>query len=383
MNATILPNQYLYDIVIECLQDTVQAGQSISANITITNNGLYEGDVNVVWWIEDAYGTNYTSTSTIANISYGETWSSTKSLPIPSSASAGIYYFKVNLNVGDYSSTVYDTFEVTIPSTPISGPSAGPSIPVKKPEEKPNIEVKYLSTHIVIPSIPKEYDIEIKNSGNLTIHNLTLYLQGLELSWFSIFPSKVDLDVNKTIVFKINYTVPASAEIKKYPISILIKSDELEKSIRITISVIEILEKSEFEKKREALEKEIQEIEEELRRLEERRIPTDALQKLLYNAKERLELAKKEMEIGNLIKASEFLQESRILIDAINETITSIKPFETRNILIIVLIFIVAVVLIFGSKYLRKHPRKKIKKRRKRIKQFLQEEKLQSELAEV
>jgi hypothetical protein len=358
MNATVNPGQYDYTVIIQCLNDTIEVDQPVFADISIKNYGVYEGDVNVDWWVEDVYGNTYDSNSTVTNISYGETWSSIKSLFIPPSASSGTYYFKINVSVDYYHSTSYDILEVQVPITTTIPSVTGVGVTSYyggiKSEKKPSIEIKYLSNHIVIPGVPKEYDIEIKNSGNLILHNLTLYLQGIDSTWYSISPERTDLEPNKTIVFKINYNLPSSVEIKKYPMSIMIKSDETQKTIPVTLSIIKILEKSEFERTIENLQKEIDELENELMKLEQSGINADSLQKLLFTARERLELAKKEMEIGDLVKANELLQEAKNLIDIIKETKSSLKPFETRNIIIIVSASIVVVSLVFFFKIYKK-----------------------------
>jgi len=347
MNMTVIPIEHVYDIVIVCEQDVVDVGQSISANITITNNGGYEGDITIEWWIEDASGTNYTSSSTVVNISYGESWISTKSLLVPSTVSAGIYYYKVRVIAETYENTAYDTFEVQVPTatTIAAGPGAGVGMP-EEVEKIANIEVVYKKYPIVVAGIPKEYEIMVKNTGDLVLHNLSLYLQGLELSWYSMEPNRVDLEINESVIFKIDFTVPASAEIKKYPVNIVIRSEELEKSIYLTLEVIEILGKTEFEELREQLEEEIREIEEELEELQERGIPIDPLYRLLYKAKEKIGLARSEMEVGNLPEASILINEAKFIIDVIKETIISIRPYQIRPLWMILLIIIILIIAI-------------------------------------
>jgi len=364
MNTTVFPSHYLYDIVIVCQEDIVNTGQSISANITVTNNGIFEGDVQIEWWIEDTHGTNYTSGSTVVNIFQGESWVSTKSLLVPSYVSAGIYYYKVRVIAETYSNIAYDTFEVQRPTaTTISAPSppgAGVGIP-EEIEKIANIDVIYKKYFTIVVEVPKEYEIKIKNSGDLVLHNLSLYLQGLELSWYSVEPDIVDLEINDSVMFNINFTVPASAQIKKYPVNILIRNEELEKSIYLTLNVIEILEKTEFEKLREELEEEIREIEEELEELQEKGIPINPLYRLLYNAKEKLELAKAEMEAGNLPEASILINEAKFIIDVIKETIISITPYEIRPLWIILLIILVIMIIIMILRKIKESKMKHLK----------------------
>jgi hypothetical protein len=101
-SLTILIN-YLYDLEVDCNQGGVYAEDSVSADITIKNNGNYGGDMTVEWWIEDTSGTKYTSALTVVNISSGYMWRATKSLVVPSTTNVGIYYFKTNVSTDDYS----------------------------------------------------------------------------------------------------------------------------------------------------------------------------------------------------------------------------------------------------------------------------------------
>jgi hypothetical protein len=373
-SATVV-SDYVYDISTECLQDIVLAGQSISANITITNNGLHEGDINIVWWIEDSHGTNYTSSSTIVNISSGETWSSTKSLLVPSYVSAGIYYFKVNMYVDAYSSVVYDTFEVQSPVTTtasaVGGGRGGGGSPFNFSKKVnvtiPNLEILYDRELIVFPGILKFYEIKIKNSGNLTLHNLKLYIQGIELSWFSIEPDSMNLKENEMEIFKINYYLPDSAEIKKYPITILVKSDEIEKEIYLTLNVIKVLDTTEISNKLNILEKQINELEKEINRLRDKGLPVDYLYTLLYDAKNSLELARKNIELGNPKEASELIKHTEIIINSIIDAISEIAPTQIKITWLITLAALITIlVIIFYFKFIlyrkTKHRKRKYKK---------------------
>jgi hypothetical protein len=371
MNATVTPSQYYYDIIVECQNAIVNPGNYVSANITITNKGLFEGDIQLNFWLEDIHSTIYTSSSDVIGILQDQTWSSTKSLLVPSYVSAGIYYFKINVSTATYSSSAYCAFEVQVPvATSVSagkGGGGGAYISIK-PGEIPNIEVKYISNQIVTQNTTKEYDIEVKNSGNITLHNITLYLQGLELNWYSIYPNKIDLGINETAIFKIIYTIPPSAEIKKYPVTISIKSDELEKNILIILNIIEIYKKDEFEKRREILEKEISEIEDEIKNLEERGIPAGTLDRLLYYAKGKLELAKIEMGNGNLVRASELLQEVKDLIELIKDMMPKTVLMQIvsmqREIILLVVVFVLIAIVLLILYFMSKRKKKKTKKRK-------------------
>jgi len=365
MNTTVYITTYGYDITVECLDASINPNEYTSANVSIYNYGIFEGDIQVNFWIEDSIGTTYSSDSTIINISQDQTWYTVKSLLVPSYASSGTYYFMVRVNVSNYNNTNFCTFEVTVPTVPPPEvpPSAPPGAPPEEPEKLPTIELKYLTNHIVIPTVPKEYTIEIKNSGELDLHNLTLYIQGLEFDWYSIEPEILDLGVDEIVVFTINYTVPETAQIKTYSINFLIKTDELEKRVPVTLSVIEVKKRSDLEQKIEELEREIRSLEMKIEELRKEGISTDMLTRLLFNAKEKVYFANKELEMGNFEKASELVYEAEILIDLIKDMIIEItyEPIRAIPWTLLLLIFsIVFVILVVALKYYQEDSLRKI-----------------------
>lgn len=182
----------------------------------------------------------------------------------------------------------------------------------------------------------------------MTLHNITLYLQGLELNWYSIYPNKIDLRVNETAIFKINYVILDSAEIKKYPINILIKSDELEKNIYLTLNVIKVLDKTELKNKLDILEKQINDLENEINNLRDKDFPVDSLYTLLYDAKRNFELARTKVESDDLKEASELTKYVEIIVNDIKEILSENKPIQVRvawSLLLTITVIIILLIL--------------------------------------
>ncbi|MFH0711168.1 MAG: PGF-pre-PGF domain-containing protein [Candidatus Aenigmatarchaeota archaeon] len=122
----------VYDVAVGCLQNTVNPGNQISTNLTVTNFGTYQGDMQILWWIEDSSGhsLNISGSSSI-NVLPGYTWTSIKVLSLPSSVQPGNYYVKSNVTAPGFYGTAHCSFEVVSPVatiTPIQGSSAGGSI---------------------------------------------------------------------------------------------------------------------------------------------------------------------------------------------------------------------------------------------------------------
>jgi len=120
----------------------------------------------------------------------------------------------------------------------------------------------------------------------------------------------------------------------------------------LTLNVIELLGKTEFEKLREKLEEEIRNLEEQVQELEERGIPIEPLQRLLFKAREKIKLAINEMEAGDLAEASVLINEAKFILGVIRETITTVIPLGILFgiwplwIIVLVIIILAAILLI-------------------------------------
>ncbi len=348
VSLTILTN-YLYDLVVDCDQGSVYVGNSVSADITIKNNGNYEGDMTVEWWIEDTGATRYTSASTVVNISSGYMWRATKSLIVPSTTDVGIYYFKTNISTDDYSLSAHDSFEVlngvTTTPPPVGGGGIGsPSvettttIPEDVAEEVGSIEIFYPPHVIVVTNSTKEVNILVKNSGTLVLDKLKLLLRGIELDWVSVYPEEMILREGESNSFRINFSVPIDVTLREYSINVIIESEELEERLDLTFSVIETLKREEFEEKKSELRKTIQTLSEQLESFDEEREDVRSVKDLLTSASERILLAEIYVEDENLEICSELIYEAEGLVVLSENAFNNIKNVKSKSFLPVMLL---------------------------------------------
>lgn len=310
----------IYDVVVDCQQSSAGAGQSISANITIANKGNYDGDTRIDYWIEDYYGMNYSASSLAVKIAPGYSWSSIKSLAVPSYLTAGIYSFKAKASAEETSQTAYCSFEVT------SVQAAPPTARYVPPEKVANVEIQYPIGIIITKNTRKEIEIEVKNSGNVDLHNVGMILQGLPLNWFSISPENITLQQNQKQIFKISLLVPQDAATGAYPIIIVVKSDELERVIHSSVNVVSVLEEAEFQNKKLQIMNETEELFKRLDELEKQGADVSAYRDLVYIIQDKVKDAVAEREKGNLPLSTELLYEALDLLKIAKKLIGGLKP---------------------------------------------------------
>lgn len=347
-NVTVKEPLDIFNITVENLQNRVNPGQNIYSNITVKNE-IYEGTVKIEWSVEDNLGNVLDSSFTTIYMTYGYTWNSIKSLFIPSNTSEGTYWFKVITSAPGYYSSGNDSFEVFLPSVSLPPQPGVPSLPSLPKEFKKEIEIYFPTKVITLVNTTKEFYINVKNVGEVNISNILVILEGLELSWFSIFPNNITLKPNETQSFTVKLTIPADAFKKDYPTIITLVSKEIVTSFQITISVKRIFNYSELQEKLESLKKEIEILENESKTLEEKNIDIREIKKLLIIIKEKLSNIEKEILAENPERASELVYETEELVDISKTVIKNKKPAEITfwvfSPIYIVLIILLIVIL--------------------------------------
>jgi len=90
-------------------------------------------------------------------------------------------------------------------------------------------EVLYnpLDTFKITAGESKVFDLSVTNSGNIKINNLKILIENIPLSWFKITPASITgIEPNQTVLFLINFSIPADANPQKYSIKIDASTDQ-------------------------------------------------------------------------------------------------------------------------------------------------------------
>ena len=97
---------------------------------------------------------------------------------------------------------------------------------------------KPLDTFKINAGESKIFDLSVKNFGNTKISNLKILIENIPLSWFKVTPALItELNPNETVLFLINFSIPADADSRNYSIKVDASTD---KSLEKQDSTLEI-----------------------------------------------------------------------------------------------------------------------------------------------
>ncbi len=83
----------------------------------------------------------------------------------------------------------------------------------------------------------KIVSVSVKNTGNLTLVNLSLVVENIESSWVKI-SNPVSLSAEETHSFTVNFTIPKNAKLGKREITFKVYSKNLSKSVKATLEIL-------------------------------------------------------------------------------------------------------------------------------------------------
>jgi len=192
----------------------------------------------------------------------------------------------------------------------------------------------------------------IKNNGNLTLYNLTLSASGL--SWYSVDPAKMDRSiVGSETTFMIVFSAPATAEIKTYPVTITVSSNNASVSatfnIKLNPSNRTVQERifPDYANYMSTLEN----IEAQMIDKQNQGADVQEMQALLLNAKSKLTQANRSLESKDYASATQLLADASGLLDEAALKINTVVVPSTRqqtgiDFMLIVLIASIAVIVV-------------------------------------
>ena len=193
----------------------------------------------------------------------------------------------------------------------------------------------------------------IKNNGNVTLYNLTLSASGL--SWYSVDPAKIDRSiVNNETSFMIVFSAPADAEIKTYPVTISVSSNNASASatfnIKLNPSNRTVQEKifPDYANYLSTLEN----IEAQMIDKQNQGADVQELQALLLNAKNKLTQANRSLESKDYASAAQLLADANGLLDEaalkINTVTVPLPPQLLPGIDLVLIAIIASIAVVVG-----------------------------------
>ncbi len=305
-----------YDVVIESITSEAPQGDNMNFSIRIENKGDVSQDVSLDYWVSDASGTVYDSVSGEAvYVASDSNRSFSRSLFIGSSQALGTYYLNVKMTYSSIQPCIETnrTFSVIEPSEQVETPSSGGrgGIPSAGAVEEPNYELqitKLYPENIMVERGGVRYlTVEVKNTGNQDLHDLTAFIDNVPGSWFKS-ASLNSLKEKETSTFLIKLDIPKDevpSEVKGV-VKVLSERTTAEKELSLQI----------FESKEELIQAIINKNKKTLEELEllatqkSKELDVSVALQSLEQANDLIQLSEKNLEDGNLIKAMNFIEEA-------------------------------------------------------------------------
>ena len=223
-----------YDVRINLLENEVPRGDYLDFEIVIENMGEFGQDVDVYYWVSDSTQSFYHASEAVytppnTNVTLSRT------AFIYTYQTPGIHYLNVRVNYSTIQPVITKnvTFVVTeaapyVPPEEAGGPPGERAAAVTPPERKARIEIiEYPEELPVEVGFAKFPSIKVKNTGEKSLHNVSLYVTGIHVDWYDIDPKIIDvLPVNETVVFTMKILVPPGAKSGDRVVKLTAGSDE-------------------------------------------------------------------------------------------------------------------------------------------------------------
>ncbi len=173
--------------------------------------------------------------------------------------------------------------------------------------------------------------ITVKNTGNITLINLTLSISGINTSWVSISPM-TDLSPDKTHTFTINITIPENAKIEKRNIKFIVLSGDFNKSVS---STLEILPNEKYKLKLESIFKLLKEKYQNLTKIYEnykqKGVENSELESMLNSIKTLISQTETFLNTGDYISVEEMVQTIQTMLQNANSKVSEIKKIAKER----------------------------------------------------
>jgi len=175
----------------------------------------------------------------------------------------------------------------------------------------------------------KETVVSVKNVNDTKSQQVTLSIEGINSTWYTITPSKVTISPSKIKDFKINFTIPVNAKMGEYSGKFVAKSSYKEVKKDFTLKVLPSEEKKkEINSTINELSKNVTALGDEIEKLEEEGYNVTLAQKEFSNLLQLLSQAKTALQNGDFLKAYQLIDDIKDALNSTREVIEDIKKTQ-------------------------------------------------------
>ncbi|TRO61976.1 hypothetical protein E2P64_00370 [Candidatus Bathyarchaeota archaeon] len=315
-----------YDVDIIAIDSEVEQGDDLDFTILLENYGDQGQDVYLSYWVEDSDNDTYAYVYNRPTfVDAGGNRTIDANLSIYSNQTAGDYALHVLLNY----SPLYPPLEV------LRGFRV---VEAEVPEEEPEIIEPVVAAVIeltITNLFPDELilnrgaigylTIEIKNTGNVDLSDITAFFEDIDKAWFEVVREADSLSPGSSGYLVVKFTIPEDAAARTYVSKMRIISREVEVSEFYKLIV--------FKTQEEALRARIASLREELLDLEDQTGKVAArggdvtkILSLLRKARELLDVAETFLEEDSTVDAIKTISEVETVIEEIKYRLEISKP---------------------------------------------------------
>lgn len=328
-----------YDLFLQLFEYEVQQGDYLDFAITIDNKGEVSQDVYLEWWVSSDNITYYQESGWIYTPSLSNQ-TITKQAYIFSDQPLGTYILNVKMTYDNIQpplvanatfsvlakelispNITYPPVIITYPSYP---PYALPTALAPKVTERLPADISIVSYRYNISlarGMTKIESVVVKNTGQVDLNNISLFILGIPTAWFKITPeSYKTLEPDNSSVFLIEFNIPKNVNIGEYSATLTASSGVVSDQKHITITIFKSLEellKDEIEK----LKGDLQVLEEDIERAEQEEKDVSSVLLYVDEIKTQINLAetnfknnRTEDAFANVANAENLLDRARSLL---------------------------------------------------------------------
>ena len=351
-----------YDVRLNLFENEVPQGDYLDFEIIIENKGEVTQDVFVEYNVTSQTGNYYSFSEAVLTPAFSNQ-SFTRTAYIYSDQPLGTYVLnaKVHYSTVQPEINANTTFTVVSAQTPKpppaqSPPGERPTYYVVKPTQETEAGILitgYNSNISLARGITKIERVTVKNSGRVSLNNVSLFVLGIPTDWFNITPERyVSLVPDNSSVFLIEFNVPENTNVGSYRASLLavsgVVSDQKSADVNIFGSLKELLEEEirKLEEDLIDLKVEIRIAEMEGKDVSDVLTLVDTIESYIAEAKDYLRKNDIDLGMEKINSSLTLMKRARDLLDMLE-----VEEPETLSIFVIFILVIVIIVIVFPLVY--------------------------------
>ena len=351
-----------YDVRLRLFENEVPQGDYLDFEIVVENKGEVTQDVFIEYSVTSQTGSYYSFSEAVLTPAFSNQ-SFTRTAYIYSDQPLGTYVLNARVTYSSIQPVINanTTFTVVSALTPTPAPAPSPTgerptYYVVKPTQETDADILitgYNNNISLARGITKIEKVTVKNSGRVSLNNVSLFVLGVPTDWFNITPERyVTLVPDNSSVFLIEFSIPENTNVGNYKASLLATSGVVsdQKSIEVNI----------FSSLKELLEDQIRSLESDLIELKvdikvaerEGKDVSDVLtivntiESYMEDAKDYLKKNEIDLGMDKITSSLTLMKRARDLLD-----ILEISEPEPISIFVILFILILIIVVVFVIVY--------------------------------